>query len=243
MSEEALLAMKGIYKHFGGAVALENVDFACGYGEIVGLVGDNGAGKSTLIKIISGVYQPDEGNIFFDGKEIAIESPTDAKELGIETVHQDRGLVDIFDVSSNMFLGREPTKYMLLDKRKMEKESQKILESLGIEVESPRYIVRDLSGGQQQAVCVGRAVYMNPKVALMDEPTAALGVKEVSKVLDLMMRLRERGISVVFISHVLQEVFEVADRMVILRRGKKVGDMPTDETDKDEVVKLMVGTW
>lgn len=243
MSEEALLVMRGISKHFGGVTALNNVDFACSYSEIVGLVGDNGAGKSTLIKIISGVFQADRGGVYFEGKKVNIESPTDAKELGIETVHQDRGLVDIFDVSSNMFLGREPTKYGLLNRRKMERESQHVLETLGIEVESPRSIVKDLSGGQQQAVCVGRAVYMNPKVALMDEPTAALGVKEVSKVLDLMKRLKERGITVVFISHVLQEVFEIADRIVILRRGKKVGDMTTEETDKDEVVKLMVGTW
>ena len=243
MSGEALMATKGITKHFGGVTAVEDVDFGLGYGEVVGLVGDNGAGKSTLVKILCGVLQPDGGEIFLEGKRVSFDSPKDAKKKGIETVHQSGGLVNIFDVASNMFLGREPTRFGLLNKTKMRKDAKETLGRLGIDVGSSKSIVSNLSGGQQQAIAVGRAVFTDPRIVFMDEPTAALGVKEVDKVLNLIASLKEQGISVIFISHVLQEVFEVADRVVILRRGKKVGDLMTEETDKDEVVKLMVGSW
>jgi len=243
MSGEAMLATQGITKHFGGVTAVEDVDFGLGYGEVVGLVGDNGAGKSTLVKMLCGVLQPDGGEMFLEGKQVSFDSPKDAKKKGIETVHQSGGLVDIFDVASNMFLGREPTKFGLLNKNKMRQDAKETLGRLGIDVGSSKSIVNNLSGGQQQAIAVGRAVFTDPRIVFMDEPTAALGVKEVDKVLNLITTLKEEGISVVFISHVLQEVFEVADRVVILRRGKKVGDLMTEETDKDEVVKLMVGSW
>ena len=242
MAEELLIRMRDIFKRFGGIHALENVDFDLDYCEIVGLIGDNGAGKSTLIKILSGVYRCDEGEIFFKGEKVDIRTPNDAKELGIETVHQDLGLVDNFSVAKNMFLGREPTKFGLLNKRYMERESQHILGELGIEISSVRSIVRNLSGGQRKAIAVGKAIYAKPRIVIMDEPTAALAVKETEEVLKLIIRLKERGLSVVFISHVLQEIFSVTDRIVVLKGGKKVGDKKTKNTNMEEVVKLMVGT-
>jgi len=239
---EHLVEMRRICKRFGGIQALRNVDFYLDAEEIVGLVGDNGAGKSTLIKILSGVYVPDAGEIYFQGRRVRFESPQHAKSLGIETVHQDRGLVGSFDVPSNMFLGREPTRFGFLCRRIMEREARAAIARLGMEIPSFRTPVMNMSGGQQQAVAVGRAISTRPKVVIMDEPTAALAVKEVHKVLDLMRRLKGEGVAVVFISHVLQEVLAVTDRVVVLRKGVKVGDLATEEADIDLVVKLMVGT-
>lgn len=242
MAEEPLIRMRDIYKKFGGVQALENVDFDLGYHEIVGLVGDNGAGKSTLIEILSGVYRYDRGEIFLEGGKVDIRTPKDAKELGIETVHQDLGLVDNLNVAKNMFLGKEPTKFGLLNKRYMERESQRILGELRIEISSVRSTVRNLSGGQRKAIAVGKAVYTKPRIVIMDEPTAALAVKETEEVLKLIIQLKERGLSVVFISHVLQEIFSATDRIVVLRSGKKVGDKKTEETNMEEIIRLMVGT-
>lgn len=242
MAEEPLIRMRDIYKKFGGIQALENVDFDLGYHEIVGLVGDNGAGKSTLIEILSGVYRYDRGEIFLEGGKVDIRTPKDAKELGIETVHQDLGLVDNLNVAKNMFLGKEPTKFGLLNKRYMERESQRILGELRIEISSVRSTVRNLSGGQRKAIAVGKAVYTKPRIVIMDEPTAALAVKETEEVLKLIIQLKERGLSVVFISHVLQEIFSATDRIVVLRSGKKVGDKKTEETNMEEIIRLMVGT-
>lgn len=242
MAEEPLIRMRDIYKKFGGVQALENVDFDLGYHEIVGLVGDNGAGKSTLIEILSGVYRYDRGEIFLEGGKVDIRTPRDAKELGIETVHQDLGLVDNLNVAKNMFLGKEPTKFGLLNKRYMERESQRILGELRIEISSVRSTVRNLSGGQRKAIAVGKAVYTKPRIVIMDEPTAALAVKETEEVLKLIIQLKERGLSVVFISHVLQEIFSATDRIVVLRSGKKVGDKKTEETNMEEIIRLMVGT-
>lgn len=242
MAEEPLIRMRDIYKKFGGVQALENVDFDLGYHEIVGLVGDNGAGKSTLIEILSGVYRYDRGEIFLEGGKVDIRTPKDAKELGIETVHQDLGLVDNLNVAKNMFLGKEPTKFGLLNKRYMERESQRILGELRIEISSVRSTVRNLSGGQRKAIAVGKAVYTKPRIVIMDEPTAALAVKETEEVLKLIIQLKEKGLSVVFISHVLQEIFSATDRIVVLRSGKKVGDKKTEETNMEEIIRLMVGT-
>jgi len=242
LAEEPLIRMRDIYKKFGGVQALENVDFDLGYHEIVGLVGDNGAGKSTLIEILSGVYRYDRGEIFLEGGKVDIRTPRDAKELGIETVHQDLGLVDNLNVAKNMFLGKEPTKFGLLNKRYMERESQRILGELRIEISSVRSTVRNLSGGQRKAIAVGKAVYTKPRIVIMDEPTAALAVKETEEVLKLIIQLKERGLSVVFISHVLQEIFSATDRIVVLRSGKKVGDKKTEETNMEEIIRLMVGT-
>jgi len=242
LAEEPLIRMRDIYKKFGGVQALENVDFDLGYHEIVGLVGDNGAGKSTLIEILSGVYRYDRGEIFLEGEKVDIRTPRDAKELGIETVHQDLGLVDNLNVAKNMFLGKEPTKFGLLNKRYMERESQRILGELRIEISSVRSTVRNLSGGQRKAIAVGKAIYTKPRIVIMDEPTAALAVKETEEVLKLIIQLKERGLSVVFISHVLQEIFSATDRIVVLRSGKKVGDKKTEETNMEETIRLMVGT-
>jgi len=241
LAEEPLIRMRNIFKKFGGIHALEDVDFDLGYGEIVGLVGDNGAGKTTLIKILSGVYRCNMGEIFFKGEKVDIKTTNDAKELGIETVHQDLGLVDNFNVAKNMFLGKEPTKLGWLNRRYMERESQSILGELGIELRSVKLIVRNLSGGQRKAIAVGKAIYAKPRIIIMDEPTAALAVKETEEVLKLMVRLKERGLSIVFISHVLQEIFSVTDRIIILKSGKKVGDMKAEETNMEEIVRLMVG--
>jgi len=244
VSEEKrrLVSMEQISKHFGGIEALSEVDFHLDAGEIVGLVGDNGAGKSTLIKILSGIYVPDEGRILIDGKPVRFEGAMHAKSLGIETVHQDRGLVPSFRVAQNLFLGREKTRFGWLKRREMDKEAHEAVSRLGIEIRSYRAPVGTMSGGQQQAVAVARAISTRPKVVILDEPTAALAVKEVGKVLGVVCRLREEGIAVVLISHVLPEIFQVTDRVVVLRRGRKVGDVPTRDADQDLLVKLMIGT-
>jgi simple sugar transport system ATP-binding protein len=208
----------------------------------VGLVGDNGAGKSTLIKILSGVHLPDRGEILVDGSVVRFDGPAHAKRLGIETVHQDRGLVPGFRVPENLFLGREMTRFGFLRRKAMEERAKDSVSGLGIEIRSYREPVMSMSGGQQQAVAVARAIASNPKVVILDEPTAALAVKEVGKVLDLMCRLRDHGVAVVFITHVLPEVLHVTDRIVVLRRGQKVGDLPTCDADQDLLVKLMIGT-
>ena len=245
MAKNAILELRGISKHFGGVHALENVDFVLFPQEVVGLIGDNGAGKSTLIKIIAGVHRPDAGEIYIQGKRVTIHNPKEAKLLGIETVYQELALVDNLDVPGNIFLGREPTlkaRWLgILDKRRMTKEAQAILDRLKINVEAFHTPVVNLSGGQRQAVAISRALYTNPKVVIMDEPTAALAVSEVGKVLDLVHQLKEAGVSVIFISHNLQETFAVSDRIVILRKGHKVGDFSINDITMDEAVKIMVG--
>lgn len=237
-----LIEMSGIAMRFGGIQALRGVNFHLDAGEVVGLIGDNGAGKSTLIKILSGVHAPDEGEIRVNGAPVRFDGPMHAKALGIETVHQDRGLVPGFRVSENLFLGRERTRFGLLLRRDMERHAREAVEGLGIEIRSFRTPVLTMSGGQQQAVAVARAVSSNPRIVIMDEPTAALGVKEVGKVLGMMCRLRERGVGVIFISHVLPEILGVTNRIVVLRRGEKVGDLATSDADQDLIVKLMIGS-
>lgn len=245
MNDDFVIEMHGISKRFGGVHALEKIDFTLAKNEVVGLIGDNGAGKSTLIKILAGVHHPDEGEILFEGRRVDIHSPRAAKVLGIETVYQDLALVDNLDIPANIFLGREPTRKLawlgLIDGRKMNQDARKILDRLKIRINSMHSPVVNLSGGQRQAVAISRALYSNPKVVIMDEPTAALAVKEVNKVLDLIVQLKDSGVSVIFISHTLQNTFAVSDRVVVLRKGRKVGDMGTNDTNTDEVVKLMVG--
>jgi len=247
VTDELLVRMAGISKRFDGVRALHRVDFHLGYREIVGLVGDNGAGKSTLIKILSGAHPPTEGQVYFEGRPVHITTPKFAKELGIETVYQDLALAENLDVASNLFLGREYNRrglgklLRMIDKRRMREEAERAMEGLGIHLASVRTPVENLSGGQRQAVAIGKAVYLRPKLIIMDEPTANISVKERDKVLELAQNLKAEGISLVFIGHNLQEVFSVVDRVVVLNRGKKVGDCPVEETTIDEVVKLMVG--
>ncbi len=241
-----ILEVKNLTKRFGGLVAVNNVSFGVNEGEVVGLLGDNGAGKSTLIKMISGVYKPDEGNIFFQGKEVHIENPMDALSMGIETIYQDLALAENLNVYANIFLGREKLKKVLgfinvLDHDYMMKESQKVLKRLDIEIPSLKNRIRMLSGGQRQAVAISRSIYWNAKFLIMDEPTAALGIAEQKKVLNLVNLLKSQGIGIIIISHQMYDVFSVADRLVIMRRGLKVAERVTKETNPDEVVGLIVG--
>jgi len=244
---EPMLQVRELTKRFGGLTAVDRVDMEVYPGEVVGLLGDNGAGKSTLIKMVSGVYRPDGGQILFQGREIKLGSPIDALELGIETLYQDLALAENLNVYANIFLGRERTKPFLgfiqvLDHAAMHQESLKVLKRLEIEIPSLRSQIKTLSGGQRQAVAIGRSIYWNAKLLIMDEPTAALGVQEQRKVLDLVRVLRSQNIPIIVISHQLYDIFSVCDRLVIMRRGKKVAERLTKETTPDEVVGLIIGS-
>jgi ABC-type sugar transport system ATPase subunit len=216
-------------------------------GEVIGLLGDNGAGKSTLIKMVSGVYKPDDGEIFFNGQKVEFGSPRDARDMGIETIYQDLALAENLDVGSNIFLGREILRSYFggfiktVDRTKMREEAVKALDRLNIRLPSLTQQVLNLSGGQRQAVAIARSIYWNAKMMIMDEPTAALGVSEQRKVLRLVKTLCDNGVPVIIISHNMQDVFAVATRIVVLRRGKKVGERMTNQTSPDEIVSLMVG--
>jgi ABC-type sugar transport system ATPase subunit len=244
---EPLLHAANLTKRFGGLTAVNKVSLDVYPGEVVGLVGDNGAGKSTLIKMISGVYQPDEGEINFGGQKMALNNPREARTIGIETIYQDLALAENLDVSSNIFLGREVKKPFVgnlvqtLDRRHMRDESTGVLKRLDIDIPSLAQQTRNLSGGQRQAVAIARAIYWNARLMIMDEPTAALGVSEQRKVLLLVRTLRDQGVPVLIISHNMQDIFAVADRIVIMRRGLKVGERKAAETTVDEIVSLMVG--
>ena len=245
--ENATLEVRSLTKRFGGLVAVDHMDMQVYPGEVVGLLGDNGAGKSTLIKMVSGVYHPDEGRIFFQGKEAKMGTPMDALELGIETLYQDLALAENLDAYSNIFLGREKTKPFLgfikvLDHDSMREESKKVLDRLEIEIPSLQNQIKTLSGGQRQAVAICRSIYWNAKLLILDEPTAALGVHEQRKVLDLVRLLRSQNIPIIIISHQLYDIFSVTDRLVIMRRGKKVAERITKDTTPDEVVGLIIGS-
>ncbi len=234
-------------KRFGGLTAVDDVNMQIYPGEVVGLLGDNGAGKSTLIKMISGVYQPTEGQIFYQGAEVTIQNPQDALKIGIETIYQDLALAENLNVYSNIFLGREKLKKFLgavnvLDHDYMHQEAQKVLNRLDIKIPSLRNKISMLSGGQRQAVAISRSIYWDAKFLIMDEPTAALGVAEQKKVLDLVRTLKSQGVPVLLISHQMHDVFAVADRIVVLRRGQKAGERLIQETSPDEVVGLIVGS-
>jgi ABC-type sugar transport system ATPase subunit len=245
MSEQPILQVQSVSKRFGGVHALENVSVDLFPGEVLALAGDNGAGKSTLIKIISGVHHPDEGKIWYNGAEVAFENPQKAREQGIETIYQDLALADNLDVGANVFLGREPMKRVLglpvLDRKKMRAEAADALRVLDIRINRFDLPLRSMSGGQRQAVAIGRAIHWNAKVLIMDEPTAALGVPEQRKVIALIKSLKQSGVGVIFISHNLIDIFAVSDRIVVLRRGKNVGEAATQATNSDEIVRWMVG--
>jgi ABC-type sugar transport system ATPase subunit len=242
-----LIEARGITKSFGRVVALRGADFAAWPGEVSALVGDNGAGKSTLIKIFSGALQPDGGELFLDGQPIRISSPAEARQLGIETVYQDLALAPSLDVASNLFLGREARQRGLLgaigflDDRLMRRRAQEEMANLQIGLSSVRQPVLTLSGGQRQAIAVARAVAWGKRIVIMDEPTAALGIRESRMVLRLIKRIKETGLAVIMISHNLPEVFEVADRITILRLGRTVRQMRREEASMDDVVAFMTG--
>ncbi|NSW76111.1 MAG: sugar ABC transporter ATP-binding protein [Candidatus Atribacteria bacterium] len=242
---EYLVEMVNIHKWFAGVCALKGVNFAVRYGEIVGLVGDNGAGKSTLIKILSGFYPPDTGKIIFEGKERHFASPREARELGIETIYQEAAMVPKMSIMRNIFMGRELSRTKIaslgyLDIARMEVESMKALESVGLRLRSPHALVDELSGGQRQGVAIARAMYFKSKLVILDEPTNNLSVKESEKVLEFIRELKKQGISSVFISHNLYHVYPVADRIVVLSHGEKIGDYLKEETSVEEITKLMV---
>jgi D-xylose transport system ATP-binding protein len=238
MADTPLLECRNVSKAFGAVQALYQVGFEVRRGEVMALVGDNGAGKSTLIKGIAGIYPFDEGELFFEGERVHIHGPREAARLGIEIVYQDLALADNLDVVGNMFLGRERVRSgFMLDESSMENASAETLASLSVTtLRSVRQIVSGLSGGQRQAVAVAKSVMWNSKLVILDEPTAALGVAQTRQVLDLVRRLAERDLGVMLISHNLHDVFEVADRIAVLRLGQNVGTFKTSETSQQEVV-------
>ncbi len=234
-------------KRFGGLTAVDSASLDVNVGEVIGLVGDNGAGKSTFIKMVAGVYQPDDGDLFFEGHRVSFDGPRAARDMGIETIYQDLALAENLDVGSNIFLGREMKKRYLggliktLDRTTMRAESAKVLSRLDIHIPSLTQQIRNMSGGQRQSVAIARTIYWNAKMVIMDEPTAALGVAQQRDVLRLVRTLCDQGVPVILISHNMQEVFAVSDRIVVMRRGKKVGERLSKETTPDEIVSLMVG--
>jgi D-xylose transport system ATP-binding protein len=244
-STEHLLALRGFSKSFGPVRALHNVDFEVDAGEIVALVGDNGAGKSTLVKAIDGVQPPDSGQAYFDGEKIRISDPQTAERLGIATVHQDLALCDNLDVVANLFLGKEQVDGVpvhVLDEVDMEQRSQELLADLSVTtLGSVRTEVGSLSGGQRQSVAIARTLIGQPKVVLFDEPTAALGVAQTAQVLGLVKRLKDEGLGIVMISHNLEDVFQVADRIIVLRLGERVATFDREKTTPEQVVGSITG--
>jgi len=240
------LSLRGISKHFGGVSALKDIDLDIRPGEVLALVGDNGAGKSTLIKIISGAYKADAGEIFVEGRKVRIETPADAKRFHIETIYQDLALMDDLELAPNIFIGREIKRggvgrwIGFLNNARMAEETVQILRKLNIEVPDIKRKVFNLSGGQRQAVAISRAIYFNAKLLIMDEPTAALGVEETRKVYALIRELRQNGIAVIIISHNINEVFDVADTFVVLKTGQLVGVRRKEETSLDEILRMII---
>lgn len=241
-----LLEVRHLSKVFGPVQALRDLSMKVHAGEVVALAGDNGAGKTTLIKAISGVYRPTSGEVLLRGEPVQFNSPQEAREKGIETIYQDLALADNLTIGANIFLGREPMRRAMgflpvLDRRRMAEAAKATMALLDFHVNRLDAPVSNFSGGQRQAVAIGRAVYWNAQILIMDEPTAALGVPEQRKVISLIHQLKAQGRGVIFISHNLQDIFAVSDRIVVLRRGVQAGERRIAETSHDEVVKLMIG--
>ena len=237
-----LLELKDISKRFGAVQALDSVDFEVYPREVVALVGDNGAGKSTLIKVIAGINRPDSGEFWFEGRQVHVTGPRDVGQLGIATVYQDLALCDNLDVVANLYLGREEVgPPVLLKEEAMEKRAIEVLKTLSVKLPHVRTPIAALSGGQRQSVAVARSVMWEAKVVLLDEPTAALGVAQTKQVLDLIRRLKEQGLGVVVISHNLADVFEVCDRIVVLRLGKRIADFRVRDASREQVVAAITG--
>lgn len=246
--QPVVLEARGISKYFGAVTALEDVSFSLGKGEVIGIVGDNGAGKSTLMKVLSGLHRPSKGKLLFEGKEVSFSSPSDARRLGIEMVYQDLALAENMNIAENIFLGTEPRRNFLgglisfYDHRQAKARASEHLENLKIHVKSVEQAVGDLSGGQRQAVAIARATVFDAKVVIMDEPTAALAIREVGKVLDLIKDLKERGISVILISHRMDDIFYVCDRVLALFHGKNFAQADLSATSRSEVIGWIMGT-
>ncbi|MEP0521035.1 MAG: ATP-binding cassette domain-containing protein [Hyphomicrobiales bacterium] len=241
----SLLEIKDIKKSFGAVSVLHGVDLTVGAGEVVGLIGDNGAGKSTLMKIVTGIYQADQGSINLEGQSVLDLSPGERRARGIEMIYQDLALAKQQDVASNIFLGREPTRSIfglqIVDRKRMKNEAQAMINRLGAKLPAISRPVGSFSGGQQQSVAIARALTFNPKIVIMDEPTAALAVREVQSVLDLIRQLKTQGIGVILISHRLNDVLSVTDRIVVLRQGEAAADLITSQTSMPEIVSAIVG--
>ena len=239
----ALLCAKGISKKFGGIAALEDVSFDVGESEIVGLVGDNGAGKSTFISILMGVVPPDTGNIFFDGQNAQFRSPRDAREAGIEPVYQQSALVDLMNLWRNFFLGREITRrigpFHILDKKAMKEASFSIVKEVGVGLRAADEGVSNLSGGERQAICIGRSMHFDAKLLLLDEPTAALSVRETQRVLRFAEESRERGVSVIIVDHNIHHIYPIVDKFVVLERGKKIAELRPNEVSAEDVIRTI----
>lgn len=243
MNHQPLLRMVNISKHFPGVQALDNVDFEVYPGEIVGLLGENGAGKSTLIKILSGVYSKDKGSIYFRGESVDPKNPQESQSLGISTIYQELALVPQLSVAENLFLNREPRRIPALgmvDFKKMEADARHILSDLGVDI-PPNKLVKDLTVAAQQMVEITKAVSRNAHLILMDEPTSALSNKEVKAIFEIMNRLREKKVSVVFISHRLEEVLKIVDRVIVMRDGQRMGGFPIQDATLEKIIRLMVG--
>lgn len=237
-----LFEVRNISKAFGHVQALQNVSFELHQAEVVALLGDNGAGKSTLVKILSGVYAADEGEVFIDGQPVAIKTPMDAIRLGIGTVYQDLAVIDTLDVARNIYLGRTPTRFrFLVDYQQMYRDARTVLTLLRVNMPSIRTKVGDLSGGQRQAVAIARTLAHEARIFLMDEPTAALGVAQSAKVNELIADLKSHGRTLVVISHNLEHVFSIADRLIVLRHGRRVAIRDHDATSREEIVGLITG--
>ena len=245
MSEEVVLEAKSISKFFGTITALNDVNLKITKGEVLGVVGDNGAGKSTLMKVLSGLYKPSEGSLFFSGNKVNLNSPRDSQNLGLEMVYQDLALAGNLPIGDNIFLGREPVKKMgpfnFLDHKKRKQLTEEHLNKLKINVKSADQKVEELSGGQRQAVAIARATAFNAKIVIMDEPTAALAVKEVGKVLDLILNLKNLGVSVIVISHRMDDIFSVCDRVMALFQGTNFAESMLKDTSRDEVIGWIMG--
>jgi D-xylose transport system ATP-binding protein len=245
MTTQPLLLLENIRKSFGAIEALRDVSFSVGRGEVVALLGDNGAGKSTLVKMISGGLEPSGGRILFDGEERTFRSPLEAKKAGIETVYQDLSLCTNVDVVANFFMGREITKKVfgipVLDEKTMAERTAKAISDAGTRIPSLKVNVEHLSGGQRQAIELNRFVYFGGKLVLLDEPFAALGVEQTRRGLEMIRRVSDQGIGVIIITHIMQQAFMVADRIVVLRQGTVAGDVATTKTNPDEVIQMITG--
>jgi simple sugar transport system ATP-binding protein len=235
-----LVEMRGISKAFGAIQALKDIDLRLFPGEILGLVGDNSAGKSTLMKILSGAYQRDSGEVQIEGQPTHFRNPQDSRGRGIEMIYQDFALCGNMDIASNMFLGRWPRRGLFVDRRRMEEEASVVLKKLKVDVTSVRLKVETLSGGRQQSVAIARAIVSNPKVVILDEPTANLSVTATAQLLDTMLELKSHGVAQIIISHRLNDIFAVGDRVMVLKRGRLVGDRVIKQTSEDEVLGMIV---
>ncbi|MCC9308825.1 ATP-binding cassette domain-containing protein [Kitasatospora sp. RB6PN24] len=241
MTAGPVLALRGVSKRFGAVQALTAIELEVNAGEVLALVGDNGAGKSTLVKAIAGVHQPDDGVIEWQGSPVTVHRPQDAQQLGVATVYQDLALCDNLDVVGNLFLGRELKRFGVLDEVAMEKRSRALLDTLSIRIPSVRIPIASLSGGQRQVVAIARSLIGSPKVVLLDEPTAALGVEQTAQVLDLVERLRDSGLAVLLISHNMADVMAVADRVAVLRLGRNNGVFARRSTTQEEIISAITG--